>query len=128
MKTGRGRAKVEGDGYTVEVNMPIIIFEEDQNTILYCAPLDLSGYGKDEAEAKQSLEVALDEFFKYCIHKNTLRIELKRLGWHLKKSKRKPMVPPTMEELLKNNSDFSHIFNTVDFRKIATSVAMPAIA
>lgn len=128
MKTGKGRAKVEGDGYEVEVNMPIIIFEEDQNTILYCPPLDLSGYGKDEAEANRSLKVALDEFFRYCIHKNTLRTELKRLGWHLKKNKRKPMVPPSMSELLEKNSDFSRIFNTVDFRKTATNVAMPVIA
>jgi len=54
-----------GEKEQVHVNVPLILFEEDGAQIVYCPALDVSGYGKDETEAKQSFEVSLGEFFRY---------------------------------------------------------------
>lgn len=49
----------------VKVNIPIIIFEEDNVQIVYCPALDVSGYGKDEAEAYSSFKISIHEFFRH---------------------------------------------------------------
>ncbi len=112
----------------ITMRMSVIQFEEDNNHIYYCPALDLSGYGATEEEAKESFEVSLKEFFAYSTNKNTLRLFLKKMGWQLRRSKRKPMVPPNMIDLLQNNDNFSRIFNTHDFHKTETSINIPAIA
>lgn len=111
-----------------EVSLDIIIFKEDDVTIVYCPPLEVYGYGTDENEAHESFKVSLAEFFKYGVSNNTLRLELKRLGWKLKKSKTKPMIPPPITELLSSNDNLSRIYNNFDFRKTATNVSFPSVA
>ena len=121
------KGKLHYDNVVVTLKLPIIIFKEGGCSVVYCPPLDLCGYGITETEAKQSFRVTLDEFFNYSLHKNTLRNELTRLGWTLKKSKKKPMVPPSLSHSLEINENFSRIFNTHSFKKITTSVNIPAI-
>lgn len=111
-----------------DVFLDLIIFREDDTHIVYCPPLEVYGYGKDEDEARESFKFALAEFFKYSTNKNTLRTELKRLGWQLKRSKTKPMVPPPITELLSTNDNLSRIYNNFDFRKTATLVSIPSVA
>ena len=111
-----------------DVSLDLIIFLEDNTYIVYCPPLEVYGYGTDENEAQESFKISLAEFFRYCTNKNTLRLELKRLGWQLKRSKTKPMIPPTITELLSTNENLSRIYNNYDFRKTATSVSIPAVA
>jgi hypothetical protein len=113
---------------SVKVTVSIIIFEEDGSQIVYCPALDVSGYGKDEAEAHHSFKISLSEFIQYSINKGTFYEELKRMGWTVRKSKTKPMLPPSMSHILSNNDNFSRIFNSFPFRKIDTILEMPAIA
>ncbi|NQU52427.1 MAG: hypothetical protein HQ522_07795 [Bacteroidetes bacterium] len=108
------------------VSLDLISFQENDTTIMYCPPLEVYGYGSDEKEAQESFETSLAEFLRYCTNKNTLRLELKRLGWQLKKSKTKPMIPPSITELLSTNENLSRIYNNFDFRKTTTSVSIPA--
>jgi len=112
----------------IEGFLDIIIFKEDDTTIVYCPPLEVYGYGIDENEAQESFKVSLVEFFKYCTNKNTLRTELKRLGWQMKRGKLKPMIPPSISELLSTNENLSRIYNNFDFRKTATNVSFSAVA
>jgi hypothetical protein len=105
--------------------LPIIIFEEDGCQIMFCPALDISGYGKTEPEAQESFNIALGEFFLYTTHKNTFTSELQRMGWTIRKSKRKPMTPPPMSELLSKNDNFSRIFDNFPYRKINQSISMP---
>lgn len=126
------KAKFEGawadKKNTYIMSLPVIIFKDGESEIVYCPALDLSGYGKNENEAKESFKVSVNEFFKYSTNKNTLRLELKRLGWELKKSKKKPMLPPPMSKLLEENDNFSNIFNNYPFRKIDQQIEMPALS
>lgn len=112
----------------LEVSVDIIIFQENNTTIVYCPSLEVYGYGTDENEAHDSFKISLAEFLRYGINENTLTPELKRLGWKLEKSKTRTMIPPTITELLAFNKNLSRIYNKFDFRKTATSVSIPAVA
>ena len=106
------------------MSLPLIEFEEDGSQIIYCPALDLSGYGKNENEAKQSFEIVLEEFFRYTLNKNTFFEELTRMGWKIKKGN-KPMSPPQMSDLLEKNENFSRIFNEHNFRKFDKEILIP---
>lgn len=114
-----------GQSHAVDVHLPLIIFEDSGCQIVYCPALDVSGYGQTEDEAYESLKICLGEFFQYTLNKNTFRTELQKLGWKLKKSKTKPMIPPDMSTLLSNNDNFSNIFNNYSFRKVDESFSLP---
>jgi hypothetical protein len=124
--TAKGFISVNQD--KIEGFLDIIIFKEDDTSIVYCPPLEVYGYGFDENEAQESFKVSLAEFFRYCTNKNTLRTELKRLGWQMKRGKSKPMIPPPITELLSTNENLSRIYNNFDFRKTATNVSFSAVA
>ncbi|HRO41329.1 MAG TPA: hypothetical protein PL009_00750 [Flavipsychrobacter sp.] len=89
-----GTVHFHNTGENVACNLPLILFEEDNNTICYCPALDLSGYGSNEVEAQKSFEITLGEYFSYTINKKTLKTDLSRLGWQFKKNWKKKMVPP----------------------------------
>jgi hypothetical protein len=125
---GKASGSISIGFHRFDVLLDLITFKEDNTTIVYCPPLEVYGYGVDENEANESFKISLTEFFKYCSNKNTLRLELKRLGWQLKKSKTKPMIPPTITELLSSNENLSRIYNNFDFRKTATNVSIPEVA
>jgi hypothetical protein len=113
----------------IECTLPLIIFEEENNLITYCPALDLSGYGSTEEDSNRSFEQVLSEYFRYTVNKKTLADDLRKMGWILRKnSLRNKPVPPTMEDLLGKNEDFSRIFNNHDFRKTTTTINMPAFA
>ena len=116
--------KLSSDNHIVSVRIPIIQFEEDNNQIIYCPALEVSGYGNSESEAKKSFEISLAEFFKYTLHKKTLYNEMRRLGWKVKKSMSKAH-PPSMSKLLEENDNFSRIFNQHAFRKYDEQIEIP---
>ena len=109
---------------TVGVNLSLIIFEDDGKVVVYCPALDISGYGLNEREAIESFKVSLGEFFLYTLQKKTFLSELKKLGWTISKSK--TMMPPAMSKLLKQNANFSNIFNNYPFKKINEQISIPA--
>ncbi len=111
----------------VNVNLVLIIFKQDNNMVVYCPALDLSGYGTNESEAEKSFKTVLSEYFRYTLNKDTLKADLQKLGWK-SGNKRKLMTPPSMEKLLKENDNFKTVFNQYDFRKTVTPVDLPAIA
>ncbi len=111
----------------IKCDLPLIIFEEDNNIIAYCPALDLSGYGSTEEDAKKSFKVTLSEYFRYTVHKKTLAEDLKKYGWIIRKNLKKKLIPPTLENSLQKNEDFSRIFNTYDFQKRSTIVDIPSL-
>lgn len=113
---------------TIECTLPLIIFKEDDNIITFCPALDLSGYGFTEEEANHAFEETLSEYFRYTVNKKTLAEDLEKMGWKIRKNLRKPAIPPTMDDLLKNNEDFKRIFNTYDFHKRNTTINIPEFA
>ena len=128
MKQLQYKGHFAGKKGTVNLQVPLISFIDDNTHIFYCPSLDLSGYGIDETEAKASFDTVLEEYLIYTINKGSLWNDLKKLGWTVRKSKNKPAIPPPMSELLEKNEEFSRIFNNYPFKKINTAVNLPAYA
>jgi hypothetical protein len=111
----------------VDSQFPLISFIDDNTHIIYCPVLDLSGYGNDETEARKSFDTVLEEFLTYTINKKTLWTDLKKLGWTIKKNKKKPVAtPPSLSCLLETNEEFNRIFNNYPFKKYNTGITLPA--
>ncbi len=99
------------------VGLSLVEFEEDNVTIIYSPALDLSGYGYNQSEAKQSFSEALREFFRYTNNKNTLNKVLKELGWDIKGSKQKPKFnPPKDSDLVSMNPLYNEIVNNKSYK------------
>ncbi len=112
-------------GAEVQVHLPIIIFEEDNATVCYCPAMDLAGYGASEGEAKSSFEVMLGEYLDYTLKKKTFLTDMRRLGWTVKSKKK--LIPPTVTQSLERNDNFRRVFDTYNYRKVETSVSLPAL-
>lgn len=63
---------------TVTVNVPVILFKEDNVQIVFCPSLDISGSGHTIAEAQQSFATTLEAYLQYTINKGTLWADLKK--------------------------------------------------
>lgn len=105
-------------------NVPVFILQEDNTIVCYSPVFDLSGYGRSEKEAWESLSIGINEFFKYTMNKKTLGVELIKLGW--KQQKKKKFVPPAMSEMVKKRDYLSEIMNDHNFRKESMDVELPA--
>jgi len=111
---------------TIELTIPLIVFQQDNTYIAYCPALDLSGYGNTENEAYESFNVVMGEYFLYTTRKKTLADDLRKRGWIVRNNKTKPMRPPELSKLLETNKDFNRIFNNFPFKKIDQLVSVPS--
>jgi len=75
---------------TLDIQLTLFQFTEEDLIFIYSPYLDLTGYGKTENEAIESFKETLLEFINYTDHKKTLEKELIRLGWKVIKKRRKP--------------------------------------
>ena len=107
-----------------QVKLSLIKFEEDGIFFIYSPALDLTGYGKSEAEARKSFDVAMEEFLTYTTHKETVQKALRQLGWTVT-SKNKITVP-SLSELIQTRSYLEEIFTEKEFRKVDENFAIPA--
>lgn len=128
MKSLNVESKFSNEKGSVMVNVAVISFKEDDAQIIYCPALDLSGSGHTEPQAKESFATVVSEYLNYTTHKGTLWNDLKKLGWTIKKNKKKHAAPPPMSELLENNEEFSRIFDNYPYKKFDTGVSLPAYA
>ena len=99
-----------------EVRLRIVQFEEDGFIILYSPALDMSGYGKTIDDAKNSLSVNLQEFFRYTNNKKTLSTVLTELGWSNKR--KKVFTPPLDTKLAETNPTYADILNNKEYSMI----------
>ena len=102
-------------------NLPVVSYEENRLQVIYAPSIDLFGYGKSMEEAKQSFNIALEEFIRYTTRKKTLATVLKQLGWVKKKKEYKA---PPLGYLIKENDQFNSIFNEKDFKKFNQQVEL----
>lgn len=116
-----GRISHEKDFIKIEV--PVIFFEEDGIFFAHIPPLDITGYGNNEKEARHSLTIMLDEFFNYTTENNTLDIELQRLGWE----KRPAIEYPPLSDLILHNDQLKNTIDNRAARIERMDINMPAI-
>jgi hypothetical protein len=112
---------------TVEMNLPVMVFEDEGMQIAYIPVLDISGYGKTEKEATDSLMLAVNEYLKYTVNKNTLAKDLKAHGWTIKK-KTKPFIAPEITDLINKNEYLHDIVNTKPYSMKRMPVNIPQYA
>jgi hypothetical protein len=112
---------------TVTVNLPVMYFQEGDSHIAYVPVLDLSGYGNNQDEAMQSLNIVLQNYFDYTIKKNTLAEDLKAHGWTVRK-KTKPYIAPELTDLINQNEYLHDIVNKKPYIMHRIDVALPEYA
>lgn len=66
---------------SLELTITAVSFKEGDVYIVYCPSLDISGYDMSEEKAKESFEVAIKEYIRYCMNNNTLEEDLEKHGW-----------------------------------------------
>ena len=131
-----GKLEIEalhkGKNSAIDIKLSLLSFKEKKIFFIYSPALDLSGYGINEKEAKDSFIKTLDEFFRYTTNKNTLFKELKRLGWDIKEGKKKKMKISSPDffsllEKIKSNKDMKQVFNKNNFEKFEETVKIPTV-
>lgn len=110
---------------SVKVKLQVFLFVEDGINYAYVPALDITGYGLNEDEAKQSMKTALSEFFRYTINKNTFDIEMKRLGWVKRKKNYKV---PEITDQLPMNTQLRDIVNHKQYTSSSLKVSVPVYA
>jgi len=112
---------------TINVELALISFVEDNIHYIYSPALDLYGYDDNDEGAKESFRIALHDFLSYTTAKKTLHKELLKLGWELKGTKnRTKYVVPQLGALLEKNKSFKKIVNNNNFTKFQEPIALPA--
>lgn len=127
MQPGKLKGEKKVDNKSVTIDLQVLFFEEEAIHYAYMPSFDLTGYGNTAEEAKESLTVVLDEFLRYTLNKNTLFIEMQRLGWKIK-SKKKPMYAPQMSDLINTNEQLKDIVNSKQYSTSNYQVNVPAVA
>jgi len=115
------------------VKIKLLLFHfEDENKVnfIYSPHLDLTGYGNNIEEAKESFEIVFEDFIDYTLQKNTLSKVLSGLGWILNGSAKRPkkIVAPSITSVIKDNKYISEIFDKYPVNTFHQEVGLPISA
>ena len=113
------------------VNVMLLLFHfEDENRVhfIYSPHLDLTGYGENEEEAKNSFKVVFEDFIDYTLKKETLSKVLSSLGWELKgnAAKNKKVLAPSITMIIKDNEYVAEIFDKYPVNTYHQAVGLPS--
>lgn len=127
MKKMKFSGQYTDDKNSIRINVSVFQFKEDNIVILYSPAFDLSGYGLNLEEAKDSFKETLSYFLEYTTKKKTLIRELKKLGWkiHTDKRKTQKIQAPELSELILNRNFLTEILNEKSFKKSDVIVEVP---
>ncbi len=126
MDKKRANAKYSDENKNVEFNISIFLWEEDSVSYVYSPALDLTGYGLNKEEARESFETVLHEFIVYTHNKKTIFTELENLGWAVNKKKGR-VVSPDFEDMLSENEHFKHLYKSKDLVRDSSNVNLELV-
>ncbi len=91
---------------TTSVFVGVVFVREGDYIVAYCPALELSAYGKTEAEAKKAFEETLEIFIQEITRKGSLDRVLRKLGWVPYMQSYQPPALPEQKlwEMYQNNS------------------------
>lgn len=121
MDKKRANAKYSDRKKNVEVNVSIFLWDEDSLFYVYSPALDITGYGLNKEEARESFETILHEFIQYTQNKKTIFKELENLGWAVNKRKKR-VISPEFEDMLSENEHFKHLYKSKDLVRDSSNV------
>lgn len=107
---------------SLEFELAVIRFREDNWTIIYCPALNLNGYGKNVSEAEKAFASTLRIYLKDTVEERTLELDLEKLGWTKNEL---GVKPPSITRLISFNPDFRKILNTRVYVKNHKKIALP---
>ena len=117
MSTLHFNGQIGFPGCIFQVGLSLIEFNEYDVTIIYSPALNISGYGYNPDEAKNSFNIALHEFFQYTNNKKTFDKILKELGWTFKGGKKKSKIEaPLNSHLIAKNPLYNDIINSKNYK------------
>lgn len=113
------------------IKVMLLLFHfEDENKVhfIYSPHLDLSGYGNNIEEAKNSFAIVFEDFVDYTLKKNTLSKVLTDLGWELKGLAKRPkkILAPSITSIIKDNEYVSEIFDKYPVNTFHQKVGLPS--
>ncbi len=113
---------------TVKVRLLLVHFQDENKVhFVYSPHLDLTGYGNDVTQAKDSFEIVLEDFVDYTIKKKTLAKVLTGLGWELKGSEKRPkkIIAPSITSVINDNKYVSEIFDKYPVNTYHKEIGLP---
>lgn len=114
---------------SLQLSITLVSFQDTKGIfILYAPQFDLSGYGKNQEEARASFQIALDDLVSYTLSKGTFESVLQELGWKRVVSKTKKWRAPQMNELIKKRAYLSEIFNNYTVTTFQEKIGIPQYA
>lgn len=118
-ENGNKFARISKNQHFIQIEVPVIYFEEDGVFFANVPVLDITGYGNTEKEASDSLDIMLDEFIAYTSKNNTLDAALKELGWTKKSGL------PSLVDQIKGDDHLQNIINTHNIRTDKKHISLP---
>jgi len=115
--------RISHDKGFIKVEVPVVFFEDDGIYYAHIPPLDITGYGNNEKEARHSLTVMVDEFINYTTENNTLNSELERLGW----VKQPEIHYPPISDLIPKNDQLKDAIDNKTPRIERIDIEMPVL-
>jgi len=121
------KSGANGQPASIEMRLPVILFKDDQGYFIAHIPvLDLSGYGHSEDEAKDSLDIVLNDYLSYAIKNNTLRADLISHGFVFNKKDHTVNPPKLMQSIKLFSTNLIEVLETRPYTKIDKSISIPA--
>ena len=120
--TGTVTGSMEIPPHLFEYELPMLLFKDSGSMVVYCPPLDLSGYGKTIKEAEASFDTTLEIYLKETMDDNTLEEDLKSLGWNFIDNNPKP---PELTKLASSNRNLKKILNKGTYTQKRKTIELP---
>jgi len=120
--------KYQDRSASVKVRLFLVHFQDENKVhFVYSPHLDLTGYGNNVTEAKESFEIVFEDFVDYTIKKKTLTKVLTDLGWQLKGSEKHPkkVIAPSITSVINDNNYVSEIFDKYPVNTYHKEVGLP---
>ena len=123
------KAGYENQSGSVKVMLLLFHFEDENKVhFIYSPHLDLTGYGNNIKEAKDSFAIVFEDFVDYTLKKKTLSKVLTGLGWELKGTAKNPkkILAPSITSVIKDNEYVSEIFDKYPVNTYHQEVGLPS--
>jgi hypothetical protein len=106
------------------IRLALFSYIDEGVHVVYAPALDLFGYGTDEAEARQSFDLVLDEYLIHTAQNHTLTADLRANGWNFGPDSQ-IVTAPELHETLRRNPDFYQLIQSRPFRKFDRVMVLP---
>ena len=113
----------------IKVKLLLLHFmDENEVHFIYSPHLDLSGYGYNFIEARNSFEIVFHDFIEHTIEKNSLGQVLSDLGWSIEQNQHilQKIMAPSITSVIGKNKHVSEIFDKYAVNTFHEEVGLPA--